>query len=157
SELAKKMKHNDTEVASAAAVALGRIGGSKSAKALTAYLSKSPATTRTAVAEGCIPCAEGLLTQAKASDAVKVYDTEPKTDVPKQRLLEAPRGALLARQANGIPLLVEQLRSTDQAFFGIGLRTARELPGLEATKAVIAELHSTRADRQPLILLAVAD
>lgn len=157
SQLAKKMKDNDPAVASSAAVALGRIGGPKSAKALTAYLNKAPTGVRTAVAEGCIRCAEVLLAQGKTSDSVKLYDTVRKADVPKQKLLEATRGAILARKTDGIPLLVEQLRSSDQAFFGIGLRTARELPGAEATKAVVAELHRGPADRQPLILLALAD
>jgi HEAT repeat protein len=157
SQLASKMKDSDPEVASAAAVALGRIGGPKSAKDLTAYLSKAPTGVRTAVAEGCIRCAEIFVAEGKANDAVKLYDTVRKSEVPKQKLLEATRGAILARKSGGIPLLVEQLRSTDQAFFGIGLRTARELPGADATTAVVGELKTARADRQPLILLALAD
>jgi HEAT repeat protein len=156
-QLATKMKDADPEVAAAAAVALGRIGGAQSAKALTDYLGKAPAGVRTAVAEGCIRCAERFLADGKSDDAVKLYDTVRKAEVPKQKLLEGTRGAILARQSGGIPLLVEQLRSADQAFFGIGLRTARELSGADATKAVVAELHSARTDRQPLILLALAD
>jgi HEAT repeat protein len=156
-DLTIKMKDADPQVAAAAAVALGRIGGPQAAKALTDYLGKAPAGPRTAVAEGCIRCAERFLADGKSEDAVKIYDDVRKANVPKQKLLEATRGAILARQSGGIPLLVEQLRSPDQAFFGIGLRTARELPGAVATKAVVAELHSARADRQPLILLALAD
>jgi HEAT repeat protein len=71
--------------------------------------------------------------------------------------VEAIRGAILARQAAGVPLLVEQLRSEDPALLGIGLRTARELPGREVTDALVAEMGKATPDRQALLLLAVAD
>ena len=88
---------------------------------------------------------------------MKLYDVVRKADVPKQRLLEATRGAILARQSAGVPLLVEQLRSADKALFAIGLRTARELPGREVTDALVAELGRAAPDRQALLILALAD
>jgi len=155
--LVQKLKDADAEVASAAAAALGRIGGAPAAKALEPLLAGPPDAVRSAVAEGCILCAERYLAAGNRDDAMKLYDAVRKADVPKQRLLEAIRGAILARQAAGVPLLVEQLRSTDKALFGIGLRTARELPGPEATEAVAAEMGKAASDRQALMLLALAD
>ena len=155
--LVKKLKDTDPDVASAAAVALGRIGGLKAANALTPSLATAPTGVRPAVAEGCILCAERLLAQGKAADAVKLYDAVRQAGVPKQRILEATRGAILARKTAGTPLLLEQLRSPDKAFFAIGLRMARELPGLEVTEALVAELNRCPPDRQTLLLLAVAD
>ena len=157
SGLVKKLKDADTEVASAAAVALGRIGGAKAAKALSQSLAGAPAAVRPAIAEGCIFCAEKLLAQGKSADAVKLYDTVRTANVPRQKLLEATRGAILARQSAGLPLLIEQLRSPDKALFGIGLRTARELPGRAVTEALAAELPRTHPDRQSFLLLALAD
>ena len=155
--LVKELKAADPEVASAAAVALGRIGGAKAAKALEQSLATAPAAVRPAVAEGCVLCAEGFLVRGKPAGAVKLCDAVRKAEVPKQRILEATRGAILARQVAGIPLLLEQLRSPDKAFFAIGLRTARELRGLEVTGALAAELKRCHPDRQALLLLAVAD
>jgi len=155
-QLEAKLKDPDAEVASAAAVSLGKVGGSPAARALKGYLASAPPPVRAAVAEGCIRCAEHFLAEGKASDAVKLYDAVRKADVPKQKLLEATRGAILAMKSGGVALLVEQLRSTDKAFFGIGLITARELPGPKATKAVEAEMRQARLDRQPLLLLALA-
>ena len=66
-------------------------------------------------------------------------------------------GAILARQSAGLSLLLEQLRSPDKALFGIGLSTARELPGRNVTKALAAELPRCSADRQSFLLLALAD
>jgi HEAT repeat protein len=112
---------------------------------------------RPAIAEGCILCAEQLLAQGKTADAVKLYDTVRAADVPRQKMLEATRGAILARQSAGLPLLLEQLRSPDKALFGIGLRTARELPGHAVTEALAAELPQTSPERQSFLLLALAD
>ena len=155
--LTKWLKDKDSEVASAAAVALGRIGGTKAAKALSRALATAPDAVRPAVAEGCIRCAEGFVAQGKRKDAVKLYDTVRAANVPRQKQLEGIRGAILARQSDGLPLLLEQLRSPDKALFGIGLRTARELPGREVTEALAAELSRTSPDRQSFLLLALAD
>ena len=55
-----------------------------------------------------------------------------------------------------MPLLLEQLRSSDMALVGIGLRTARELPGRDVTEALAKELDQSNADRQVPLLLALA-
>jgi HEAT repeat protein len=157
SGLVDKLKDTDPDVASAAAVALGRIGGAEAAKALSQSLPGAPAAVRSAVAQGCILCAEKLFAQGNATEAAKLYDLVRAANVPRQRQLEAIRGAILARQSGGLPLLLEQLRSPDKALFGIGLTTARELPGRAVTEALAAELPRTSAERQPYLLLALAD
>jgi len=155
--LAAKLKDADADVVAAAAVALGRIGEDRSAKILRGFVNKAPEAVRGAVAEGCIRCAEGLFAADKAGAAVTLYDTVRDAKVPRQKVLEATRGAILARQSKGITLLLTQLKSPDKEFFGIGLRTARELPGNEVTPALAKQLWAATSDRQPLILLAIAD
>jgi len=155
--LAQRLSDADADVASAAAVALGRIGGDAAAKKLEPLLAGSPGAVRSAVAEGCVLCAEKCLAEGKPAEAVKLYDLVRNADVPKQRVLEAIRGAILARQSDGVPLLAQQLKSTDKALFGIGLRVARELPGPKVTEALVAELGKATPDRQVLLILALAD
>lgn len=155
--LVAKLKETDVEVATAAAVALGRIGGDPSAKALEKALTSSAGATRSGVAQGCILCAENFLAEKKFAKAMKLYDTVRQTDLPKQRILEATRGAILARQSDGLLLLLETLRSPDKAMVGIGLRTARELTGRSVTEALAAELTKANPDRQSQLLLALAD
>jgi HEAT repeat protein len=157
SGLVAKLKDSDPDVASAAAVALGRIGGDPAAQTLEQSLAEVPAVVRPAVAEGCILCAEKSLAEGKSAEAVKLYDTIRRASLPKQKLLEATRGAILARGSAGISLLVEQLESADKAQVGIGLRTARELPGRDVTEALAAEMNRLSLDRRPLLLLALAD
>ena len=156
-DLVHMLKDADPEVASASAVALGRIGGRKAARALEESLAGAPAAVRPSAAEGCVLCAEQFFAQGNPADAVKLYDQVRAADVPKHKILEATRGAILARQSAGLPLLLEQLRSSDPARVGIGLRTARELPGRDVTQALTAELDRCPADRQAFLLLAVAD
>ncbi len=155
--LVAKLKDADADVASAAAVALGHIGNDQAAKALEQSLAGAPTQVRPAVAEGCILCAEKSLAANKTADAVRIYDAVRQADVPEQRQVEAIRGAILARQSAGVPLLMEQLRSANKARLSIGLRTARELPGVAVTEALAAELDKLNPDRQPLLLLAMAD
>lgn len=155
--LETKLKDTDADVAEAAAIALGRIGGDSAAGALQKALGRSPVGVRSAVAQGCILCAEHYVAEKKFAKAVKLYDTVRQAEVPRQRVLEATRGAILARQSDGLPLLVETLRSTDKALFTIGLRTARELPGRAVTEALRAELGKAALERRVPLLLALAD
>ncbi|MGD9720164.1 MAG: HEAT repeat domain-containing protein [Pirellulales bacterium] len=147
----------DAEVASAAAVALGRIGNAPATKTLRESLAGTPMKVRTAVAEGCILCAERLMAAGKSTEAMEIYDEVRRADLPKQKVIEATRGAILARKADGIPLLIEQLRSADVVLFRLGLTTARELPGREVADALIAEVVGATPDRAALLLTAFAD
>lgn len=155
--LAAKLGDADAQVASAAAVALGCIGGEPAAQALEQSLAQAPDPVRPAVAEGCIRCAGKFLDEGKTAEAAALYDKVRQANVPKQKMLEATRGAILARKTAGLPLLLEQLRSPDKARFNIGLRTAHELAGPEVTQALAEEMWQASPERQGYLLLAQAD
>lgn len=155
--LTERLKDKDPEVASAAAVALGHIGNSAATKTLRESLAIDPSAVRSAVAEGCILCAERLHAAGKSDQAVEIYDEVRNADVPKPRVIEATRGAILARKQNGVPLLIEQLQSPDKGFFRLALTTARELPGGEVDQALAAELARATQERAALIIHAMAD
>jgi HEAT repeat protein len=155
--LVKRLKDSDAEVASAAAVALGIIGGQSASDALRQSMAGAPANVRSAIAEGCVLCAERFLAEGNAPLAIEIYDEVRKADVPKQRVVEATRGAILARKQDGIPIVLEQLRSSDKPMFQVGLWMARELPGKEIVDALVGELGKTTPERAALIVLALAD
>jgi HEAT repeat protein len=155
--LASRLKDPDAEVASAAAVALGRIGNTPAAKTLRQALAGAAMPVRSAIAEGCVLCAEQFHAAGNSAEAVAIYDEVRKADVPLPRKLEATRGAILARKQEGIPLLIEQLQSPEKGYFQIALSTAREFPGSEVDKALAAELERAVADRAALLILAMAD
>jgi len=125
--LKSKLQDSDVQVASAAAIALGQIGNEAARKSLTQSLANAPAGARSAIAEACVLCAEKAMNDGKSDIAIAVYDQVRKADVPSQRVIEATRGAILARKEQGVPLLVENLRSPDRGLFRIALATAREI------------------------------
>jgi len=147
----------DAEVAAAAAVALGHIGGDVAADALQKSLTSASAVVRSAAAEGCILCAEKRLADDDATTAAALYQLVRDADVPKQRVLEATRGVILADGADGIALLAEILDSDDTASFRLGLTTVRELEGPQATGALVSCLEKASPARQAILLHALAD
>lgn len=155
--LAGRLADKNADVASAAAVALGHIGDAAATKVLRAALASASDDVRSAVAEGCILCAEKLMNAGSGEDAAKIYDEVRTAKVAKPRLIEATRGAILARKSAGVPLLIEQIRSPDKAFYYIGLSTARELPGREATEAIAAELANVGEDHAAVLLMVLGD
>ena len=155
--LGARLKDADPEVASAAAVALGHIGGSTAINILRPALAGTSGKVRSAVAEGLVLCAERSLAEGHDAEAVELFDEVRKTQLPKQRVLEATRGAILARKENGIAILLEQLRSTDKVLFQLALGTARELPGKQIDEALASELSTLSADRAALVIQAMAD
>jgi HEAT repeat protein len=157
STLIEKLKDQDADIASAAAIALGKIGGEASSDALRKSLAQASPKVRSLIAEGCVLCAERFLAEGNAALATQIYDEVRVADVPKQRIVEATRGAILARKTDGIPLLVEQLRSTDLPMFQLGLQTAREISGKELDAALLAEVKQASPERAALIVTALAD
>ena len=155
--LITRLKDLDAEVASAAAVSLGRIGNEAATKALRRALTTAPANVISAIAEGCVLCAERLYSDGNATAATQIYDEIRTADVPMQRIIEATRGAILARNQNGLPLLLEIFQSADKKLFQLALGTAREFPGSEADKALATELTRSTPDRAALIIQAMAD
>ncbi len=155
--LTEKLKDSDADVASAAAAALGRIGGATVARTLQSLLTGAPVAIRPAVAEGCILCGEQSLAEGKADAAMKLFDAVRSAHISRAMALEATRGAILARGAAGVPLLLEQMRSNDRESFNIAMRTARDLPGREVTQALLAEMDRVAPERQSYLLLALAD
>ncbi|MBK9137923.1 MAG: HEAT repeat domain-containing protein [Verrucomicrobia bacterium] len=155
--LAQHLDASDIEVAAAAAEALGHIGGPAATRALTAKLTSDSAALRSAAAYGAVICAERLLREGQAAEAAGVYDQVRQANVPRQRRLEATRGAILARQGDGLPLLIEQLKSTDKELFHAGLGTSREMPDPRVSQALVTEMKNSTGDRQVLLLIALAD
>jgi HEAT repeat protein len=155
--LSARLNDDNPAVAAAAAVALGHIGNAAATTALRQSLATVAPAVRSAVAEGCILCAERLMADGKHGEAVAVYDQVAAADVPKQRVLEATRGAVLARKVDGIPLLLEQLKSTDKQMLQMALMIARELPGSQVSDALAAEVASAPPARAALLLYAIGD
>ena len=94
--LAKLMYDRDTEVARAAAAALGRISGPQATGALKDGLTKTKGSTRATVAAAGLVCAEGLLAQGDRKGALALYATLSQPDLPKSVRLAAMHSTIAA-------------------------------------------------------------
>lgn len=155
--LTARLEDSDGEVASAAAVALGQIGNQAAGESLQRALAAAPVRVRNAVAEGYVLVAERLHAEGKSQAAAEIYDEIRAADVSKQRIIEATRGAILARKQDGIPLLLEAFRSPDKKLFQLALSTAREFPGGDIDKALAGEMARMTPQRAALLIQAMAD
>ncbi len=138
-------------------LALGRIASPPATAAVTQTLKTGPAALWTAAAEGCLLAAEAMHKRGDAPSALALFESARSAEVPLPLRLAATRGAILAAQDRGIPLLLEQFRSSDPTFSQLAARVARELPGAAVAQALAAELGRASNPVQVLILGALSD
>lgn len=158
--VAKFLGDADPDVAQAAARALGRIGTPAAAKAIDAALDGAADANRLAFCEGLFRCAEAMLAAGDRAGATAIYDRlRALKNAPHQVRSGALAGAILARGAEGLPLLRESLASADYAVFATAVRVAMESPLPQAGELLIAALGQAQAsaDRQIMIIQALGD
>jgi HEAT repeat protein len=153
--LEKLLQNADTDVAQAAARALGKIGTAAAAGALEKTVAEVPASQRLAFCEGLFRCAETLTAAGQRDRAIAIYDRLRALPEPHQVRTGALRGAILARGPDGLPLLRESLRSPDYLLVAAAVRTAQSMPGAEVTEALTAALDQAPPDNQILMLQAL--
>ena len=147
----------DGLVASAALAAVGRIGTPPAAKALAAALPGAPAQLQPAAADACLVCGEQLISRGDRSGAAAIYDALRAAPLAPHLRAAGLRGAILARGADGLPLLLEALRGDDRTGFAVALGLARTLPGTEPTAALLGLAGKLPAPAAALVLAAVGD
>jgi HEAT repeat protein len=99
--LAALLEESDSQVAGAAAAALGNIGTAESAQALLKSRPKSTEAIRLALAEACLVGAERLLSDGKRAEALAMYKALTNPQQPRQIQLAAKRGLAMAGLKQG--------------------------------------------------------
>jgi HEAT repeat protein len=155
--LAGLLSNDDPEVVASAALSLGSIGTTGAAAALKDALAKASPVSRSAVAAGCLACADAALGRKNADEARVLYDLVRASGAPDPLRAAGMCGALIARGADGADLLREQLRGGDATMFAASLRAAHEMAGAAVTRALAGELGTLTGERQVLVLHALGD
>lgn len=156
--LSKLLQDPDAAVASAAAVALGKIGTLAAANTLERAMDTTSANVRLAVYEGSLNCAHSLAGRGQRDKAIAMYDKLAGQQTPAAVRAAAMRGAVVAREARGVPILVRQLNSSDPCMVSVALWVVQhELPRVKVTEALAAELSKLPAERQPLLIQALSN
>jgi HEAT repeat protein len=154
--LVKLLHDSDNDVAQAAARALGSIGTQAAAKALLDALPGVSAANQLAFCEGLLRCAETALAGGNHKEAMGIYDRLREVKAPHQVRTAALRGAILTRQADGLPLLSTALHGDDFTLVLAAARTAQEMPGSQVTVLLANELPRLPVDRKVVVIQTLA-
>ncbi|HEV7923819.1 MAG TPA: HEAT repeat domain-containing protein [Verrucomicrobiae bacterium] len=151
--LGKLLSGANTNVACAAAMALGRIGERQAIDALQgAWPHSLSGALRDAEFDGLMACANKLLTEGDRTAALKIFQSLSrfsKTEGARQAIF---RGVILASDRGGISLMVQAIVGHDPAEQGAALQVAAQMEGSDATKALADLLPKVQVPVQIALL-----
>jgi HEAT repeat protein len=156
--LAKLLTDPDPEVARSAALALGEIGTIEAVQSLQSHLKGASPSQFQAMCDGLFRGTESLAAgKASGEDAFAIFKrllTFP--EVPQQVRTAALRGAVRTDEKSGMNLLAAALRGDDEAMFSAAVGIAMERRGPVVTATLVFELPKLPAERQILVIGALA-
>ena len=156
--LSKFLADPDVTVVSAAAAALARIGTGPAARALEKALSGRPPAMRRQLYACLIQCADRLRARGEDAEALKIYNRLRASQAPAEIRAAAVRGSILAGERGSLRLLTERLHTEEPVEFAALLRLVQqELPGIEVTRVLAAELGKLPPDRQVVLVQALGE
>lgn len=156
--LAALLNASEAEVAEAAALALGSIGGADAIQALLRQLERSDAASqRLAVAEGLLRGAEARWAAGDRSEARKIYQALTESPLPPSAQMAAIRGAIVHGGRAGRRLLAASLGDPGEVVFQAAIRASLELRSSATATALIRALPELPFERQCLVLRALGD
>jgi HEAT repeat protein len=146
--LAPLLDNTDVTIATAAATALGRIGGSDPAQALSEHRREVAGAVQPALNEALLKCAERL----PAQPAIQIYRTLFEPGAPVQVRIAAWRGLAVSDQAGRNALVTKALSGTDRPIQVAALKLLRELRDPELVHACVDQWATLPADAQLAVL-----
>jgi HEAT repeat protein len=157
--LAKLLTDADATIAEAAAVALGWIGTNDAAEALTkAFNEQQDAERKESLGAALLLAGQQLVKSGNTQAAISVFDLLRIAELSEACRIGATQNAILARGAEGVDLMVEQLVSSDPKRFQTGLAVSRVLPGQQVTNGLMKVLErESSTDRQVRLIQAMKD
>jgi HEAT repeat protein len=149
--LAPLLSGADATIASAAASALGRIGGSEATAALVS-LKEAPPAVQAARMESLLLCAEGLLAGGDANGAAALYRGLFVPNSPDRIRVAAWRGLVMADASGRGELILAALAGQDRPLHIAALKVLRELKDGPVIEACLRQWASLPADSQLAVL-----
>jgi HEAT repeat protein len=150
--LKKALSDTNAAVASAAACALGRIGGSQAIGVLNSARDKATPAVQPAVLDGLARCADQLLAAGDAKGALAIYRglSSPKSPDPIRAV--AWRGVVMADASHRATLVSAALTGQDRITHTAALKVLRELNDASVVDACQQQWATLPADAQLAVL-----
>ena len=154
--LAKGLADSDAQVASAAALALGKIAGPEALKALEGSLATSTDRVRVAVADAMLASAHRLLVLGDRASALAVfrrlYDTEKKDSVRQA----AFRGMICASGEHAVDLLTAAIAGGEGVSQTAAIQRVHEIDAPTATASLVRLLPEVNPAVQAALIEGLA-
>ena len=152
--LTKLVRDNDPLVASAAAVALGKIGGTPAVEALRATRAAAPIQVQPALADGLLRCAGQLQAGSDNAAASEIYRQLLDSKEPRIRTA-AYRGLILSAGKDAAAVAQKALVGDDPFCRIAALQLIAKIPGKAATKLFAESLSSLPINTQVAVIEAL--
>ena len=147
------LSNPDAVIASAAAIALGRLGDRDAVAALSAVRTQAPPALLPAVCEGLLLGADWLRAAGDNSAAATVYRGLFQPDLPPHVRAAAWRGLVLVDIVRRVELVPQALSGTDLPLRKAALKLLREFPlDVHAIQACLVQWASLPEDSQLAVL-----
>ncbi|MFP4055258.1 MAG: HEAT repeat domain-containing protein [Candidatus Brocadiia bacterium] len=154
-DIARLLGSSDPQVAEAAAVALGKLGGAPAAEALQEARGKAPERVQAAIDDALMACAEQFLADGEKARAAAIYQRFYRAEAPRHFRTGALAGLVAARGAEAAPLLVDAIRGQDPQMRASAIALVRRIEGQEATRTFARLLPSLEPQAQALLVRAL--
>jgi HEAT repeat protein len=155
--LGKRVLGQDRQVAEAAIVALGKIGGEQAAKLLAQTRAKGDPQFQLAATDAYLRCAESLLTEGQEQQAIAIYKELAGTGEAAITRSAAIMGLADAGGKDSAALVVAALQDKARMVRTTAGGCVRTMQGEGVTELFVAELGKLSSDEQVLLLGALAD
>jgi HEAT repeat protein len=152
-ELTKLITGGNVDISRAAIEALGRIGGSQAARALTN--AQVPASLKAAGDNARLMCADKMLTEGQSDDSVSIYRKMIAPANSTWIRIAAYKGLVRAEKDKAVPHVLALLKDKDLDLQRAAGKFITEMPGTAITKALAEQLSQLSGDAQVVLLSAL--
>jgi len=152
-QIAGLIAGGNSDISRAAIESLGRIGGSEAAEALAG--AKVPVSLKPARDNAYLMCADQMLAEGQASEALKIYC---EMITPANNIwirIAAYKGLVRAEKDKAVPLILALLKDQDFDLQRAAGKFITEVPGPAITKALAEQLDDLGPDAQVVLLSAL--
>ncbi|MBL7184767.1 MAG: HEAT repeat domain-containing protein [Phycisphaerae bacterium] len=155
SALLALLNDTDSEIADAAAWALGRIGSGRAVSALSGSYGSAPEKRKAAIADGLLNAAARLVVKGSLPEALAIYKQLQTADAPEHIRMGAFAGTIEAQPDKAQSMLIEAAASDDWKIRGMAIDMIVALEGEGVTERFSANLDKLDAETQVLMLGAL--
>ena len=156
-DLLPLLRSADSSVSSAAARALGRLGGPDAIAALQGVRAAASPELAATIDNALLQCAEDLAAAGSLDQASAIYESIRSSQPASTLQMAALRGLVLTRQSDATKLLVDAMRQGNAELAASAIAMIDLVKGSEATKTFVGLVKSLPSATQVLLLRALGN